>query len=136
MILLQSEVLELKTDSRRRGKGAVGEAKLDRGRGPVATVLVQSGTLRVGDAFVVGTFSGRVRGLLTDTGQKVSEATPSMPVEVVGLPGVPAAGDLFVVVKDESVAREIAEDRLGKQRSAELAGGAAPGGAGGPPART
>src|SRR6059036_2518860 len=125
MILLQSEVLELKTDSRRPAKGAVVEAKLDRGRGPVATVLVQSGTLRVGDAFVVGTFSGRVRGLLTDTGQKVSEATPSMPVEVVGLPGVPAAGDLFVVVKDESVAREIAEDRLGKQRSAELAAGSA-----------
>jgi translation initiation factor IF-2 len=101
------------------------EAKLDRGRGPVATVLVQSGTLRVGDAFVVGTFSGRVRGLLTDTGQKVSEATPSMPVEVIGLPGVPAAGDLFVVVKDERVAREIADDRLGKQRSAELAAGSA-----------
>jgi translation initiation factor IF-2 len=125
MILLQSEVLELKTDSRRPAKGTVVEAKLDRGRGPVATVLVQSGTLRVGDAFVVGTFSGRVRGLLTDTGQKVSEATPSMPVEVVGLPGVPAAGDLFVVVKDEGVAREIAEDRLGKQRSAELAAGSA-----------
>ncbi len=125
MILLQSEVLELTTDSRRPAKGAVVEAKLDRGRGPVATVLVQSGTLRVGDAFVVGTFSGRVRGLLTDTGQKVSEATPSMPVEVIGLPGVPAAGDLFVVVKDERVAREIADDRLGKQRSAELAAGSA-----------
>jgi translation initiation factor IF-2 len=125
MILLQSEVLELKTDSRRPAKGAVVEAKLDRGRGPVATVLVQSGTLRVGDAFVVGTFSGRVRGLLTDTGQKVSEATPSMPVEVIGLPGVPEAGDLFVVVKDERMAREIAEDRLGKQRSAELAAGSA-----------
>jgi translation initiation factor IF-2 len=88
-------------------------------------VLVQSGTLRVGDAFVVGTFSGRVRGLITDTGQKVSEATPSMPVEVIGLPGVPAAGDLFVVVKDERVAREIADDRLHKQRSAELAAGSA-----------
>jgi len=125
MILLQSEVLELKTDPHRPAKGAVVEAKLDRGRGAVATVLVQSGTLRAGDAFVVGTFSGRVRGLVTDTGEKVFEAGPSMPVEVIGLPGVPAAGDLFVVVKDERVAREIAEDRLRKQRTAELAAGSA-----------
>ncbi|MGH7230248.1 MAG: translation initiation factor IF-2 [Nitrospiraceae bacterium] len=124
MILLQAEVLELKTDSRRPAKGAVVEAKLDRGRGPVATVLVQNGTLRLGDVFVVGTFSGRVRALITDTGAKVSEAGPSMPVEVIGLPGVPAAGDPFVVVPDERVAREVAEARLQKQRTAELAAGA------------
>jgi translation initiation factor IF-2 len=124
MILLQSEVLELKADPRRRAKGAVVEAKLDRGRGPVATVLVQNGTLRMGDVFVVGTFSGRVRALITDTGAKVSEAGPSMPVEVIGLPGVPAAGDPFVVVPDERVAREVAEARLQKQRTAELAAGA------------
>jgi translation initiation factor IF-2 len=124
MILLQAEVLELKANVRRPAQGTVIEAKLDRGRGPVATVLVQGGTLRVGDAFVVGSFSGRVRALITDTGEKVSEAGPSLPVEVIGLPGVPAAGEPFVVVKDERVAREIAEARLHKQRTAELAAGA------------
>jgi translation initiation factor IF-2 len=123
MILLQAEVLELKADPYRMAKGAVVEAKLDRGRGPVATVLVQSGTLRTGDIFVVGTFSGRVRAMITDTGAKVSEAGPSMPVEVIGMPGVPAAGDPLVVVSDERVAREIAEARLEKQRNAELAAG-------------
>jgi translation initiation factor IF-2 len=123
MILLQAEVLELKANPSRMAKGAVVEARLERGRGPVATVLVQSGTLRVGDAFVVGAFSGRVRALITDTGAKVSEAGPSVPVEVNGLPGVPAAGDQFVVVADERVAREVAEDRLQKQRTAELAAG-------------
>jgi translation initiation factor IF-2 len=124
MILLQAEVLELKADPYRMAKGAVVEAKLDRGRGPVATVLVQNGTLRAGDVFVVGSFSGRVRALITDTGAKVSEAGPSMPVEVIGLPGVPSAGDPFVVVSDERIAREIAEARLQKQRVAELAAGA------------
>ncbi|TLY16966.1 MAG: translation initiation factor IF-2, partial [Nitrospirae bacterium] len=123
MILLQAEVLELKADPHRLAKGAVVEAKLDRGRGPVATVLVQSGTLRVGDVFVVGTFSGRVRALITHTGSKVSEAGPSMPVEVIGLLGVPAAGEPFVVVNDERVARDIAQARLSKQRVAELVAG-------------
>ena len=123
MILLQAEVLELKSNPSRMAKGAVIEARLERGRGPVATVLVQSGTLRIGDAFVVGTFSGRVRALITDTGAKVIEAGPSVPVEVNGLPGVPAAGDQFVVVADERVAREVAEDRLQKQRTSELAAG-------------
>jgi translation initiation factor IF-2 len=111
MILLQSEVLELKADPHRLAKGVVVEAKLERGRGPVATVLVQSGTLRVGDVFVVGIVSGKVRALITHTGAKVQEAGPSIPVEVAGLPGVPSAGDVFQVVKDERVAREIAEDR-------------------------
>jgi len=123
MILLQAEVLELKADPHRLAKGAVVEAKLDRGRGPVATVLVQSGTLRLGDVFVVGTFSGRVRALNTHTGSKVSEAGPSMPVEVIGLLGVPAAGEPFVVVNDERVARDIAQARLSKHRTAELAAG-------------
>ncbi|MGZ8393143.1 MAG: translation initiation factor IF-2 [Nitrospira sp.] len=122
MVLLQAEVLELKADPSRMAKGLVIEAKLDRGRGPVATVLVQSGTLHVGDAFVVGTFSGRVRALVTDTGSKTSEAGPSVPVEVIGLPGVPGAGDLFTIVKDERVAREIAQERAMKQRAADLAG--------------
>jgi translation initiation factor IF-2 len=124
MILLQSEVLELKADPHRMAKGVVVEAKLERGRGPVATVLVQSGTLRVGDVFVVGIFSGKVRALITHTGAKVQEAGPSIPVEVAGLPGVPAAGDVFQVVKDERVAREIAEDRARKQRTADLSGSA------------
>src|SRR5579884_2806108 len=124
MILLQAEVLELKADPTRLAKGTVIEAKLERGRGPVATVLVQGGTLHVGDAFVVGSFSGRVRALVSDTGAKVTEAGPSVPVEVIGLPGVPAAGDSFVVVADERVAREVAESRLEKQRAAELAAGA------------
>jgi translation initiation factor IF-2 len=124
MILLQSEVLELKADPHRPAKGVVVEAKLERGRGPVATVLVQGGTLRVGDVFVVGIFSGKVRALITHTGAKVQEAGPSIPVEVAGLPGVPSAGDVFQVVKDERVAREIAEDRARKQRTADLSGSA------------
>ena len=122
MILLQAEVLELKADPTRMAKGLVIEAKLDRGRGPIATVLVQSGTLHVGDAFVVGNFSGRVRALVTDTGKKTTEAGPSVPVEVIGLPGVPSAGDAFTIVKDERVAREIAQERAMKQRAADLAG--------------
>lgn len=122
MILLQSEVLELKADPHRQAKGTVVEAKLERGRGPVATVLVQSGTLKVGDVFVVGTFSGRVRALLNDRGVKTQQATPSIPVEVIGLPGVPSAGDVFQVVSDERVAREIADERAQKARAADLSG--------------
>lgn len=122
MILLQAEVLELKADPHRQAKGTVVEAKLERGRGPVATVLVQSGTLKVGDVFVVGTFSGRVRALLNDRGVKTQQAAPSIPVEVIGLPGVPSAGDVFQVVSDERVAREIADERAQKQRTADLAG--------------
>jgi len=122
MILLQAEVLELRANPARLAKGTVIEAKLDRGRGPVATVLVQTGTLRAGDPFVVGTFSGRVRALFDDAGRSVKEARPSIPAEVVGLLGVPMAGDEFVVTKDERIAREIAESRLEKQRTA----GAAP----------
>jgi translation initiation factor IF-2 len=124
MILLQAEVQELKADPTRSAKATVVEARLERGRGPVATVLVQNGTLRIGDAYVVGTFSGRVRALISDTGAKVSEAGPSVPVEVIGLPGVPSAGDTFLVVKDERVAKEIAEERAQKQRAADLAGSA------------
>jgi translation initiation factor IF-2 len=121
MILLQSEVLELKADPYRQAKGTVIEAKIERGRGPVATVLVQSGTLKVGDVYVVGTFSGRVRALLNDRGAKSQQAGPSIPVEVIGLPGAPSAGDVFQVVSDERVAREIAEERAQKRRAAELA---------------
>ncbi len=122
MILLQAEVLELKADPHRQAKGTVIEAKIERGRGPVATVLVQSGTLRVGDAYVVGTFSGRVRALINDRGEKTQQAGPSIPVEMIGLPGVPSAGDVFHVVSNERVAREIAEERAQKRRAAELTG--------------
>ncbi|MDH5670003.1 MAG: translation initiation factor IF-2, partial [Nitrospira sp.] len=122
MVLLQAEVLELKADPHRQANGTVVEAKIERGRGPVATVLVQSGTLKVGDAYVVGAFSGRVRALINDQGTKIPEAGPSIPVEVLGLSGVPSAGDVFQVVSDERMAREIAQERAQKRRAAELAG--------------
>jgi translation initiation factor IF-2 len=122
MILLQAEVLELKADPHRQARGTVIEAKIERGRGPVATVLVQSGTLKVADAYVVGSFSGRVRALINDRGEKAQQAGPSIPVEVIGLPGVPSAGDVFHVVSNERVAREIAEERAQNRRAAELTG--------------
>ncbi len=123
MLLLQAEVMELRTDATQPAKGVVLEAKLDRGRGPVATVLVQSGTLQVGAAYVVGATSGRVRALVSHDGKKIREAGPSSPVEVIGLLGLPAAGDQLVVVKDERVAREIAGSRQQKLRTAELGTG-------------
>lgn len=122
MILLQAEILELKADPHRQANGTVIEAKIERGRGPVATVLVQSGTLKVGDAYVVGAFSGRVRALINDQGKKMPEAGPSIPVEVLGLSGVPSAGDVFQVVSDERMAREIAQERTQKRRAADLGG--------------
>ena len=121
MILLQSEVLELKADIACSARGIVLEARLDRGRGPVATVLVQHGVLKTSAVFVMGAVSGRVRALNSDTGAKLKEAGPSIPVEVIGLLSVPAAGDQLVVVKDERMARGIAEGRQQKQRTADLA---------------
>lgn len=123
MILLQAEVLELRADVGRAAKGVVLEARLDRGRGPVATVLVQGGVLNVGDTFVVGATSGRVRAMRSHDGKAVKAAGPSTPVEVIGLLGLPAAGDSLVVVKEERVAREIAESRQSKRRAAELGAG-------------
>ncbi|MBK9307334.1 MAG: translation initiation factor IF-2 [Nitrospira sp.] len=122
MILLQAEVLEFKADPHRPARGIVIEAKIERGRGPVATVLIQSGTLKVADAYVVGPYSGRVRALINDRGEKTKQAGPSIPVEVIGLPGVPSAGDVFHVVSNERVAREIAEERAQKRRAVELGG--------------
>ncbi|MCM2502280.1 translation initiation factor IF-2 [Aureimonas altamirensis] len=110
-ILLQSEVLELKADPDRTAEGVVIEAQLDRGRGPVATVLVQAGTLRAGDIIVAGNEWGKVRALIDDQGRQVKEAAPSMPVEVLGMQGTPGAGDRFAVVQNEAQAREIAEYR-------------------------
>jgi len=111
---LQAELLELKARSDRDAEATVIEAQLDKGRGPVATVLVTRGTLRRGDNFVVGTQSGRVRALVDDKGQQIKEAGPSMPVEVLGLGGVPSAGDTFTVVDSEQRAREVAKYRQEK----------------------
>jgi len=121
MLLLQADVLEVAANANRRARGAIIEAKLDRGRGPVATVLVQEGTLKVGDAFVCGLEYGRIRAMLDDRGRKVDSVGPSSPVEILGLTGVPAAGDTFVAVADEAKARQVAEHRRAKQRESELA---------------
>jgi len=110
-ILLQAELMELKANPDRAAEATVIEAQLDKGRGPVATVLVNRGTLKRGDVFVVGTESGRVRALVDDKGQQVKEAGPSMPVEVLGLGGVPHAGDHLTVVENEQRAREVSEYR-------------------------
>jgi len=115
-IILQAEVLELRANPDRPADGAVVEAQLDKGRGPVATVLIQRGTLRVGDIFVAGTAWGRVRALINDRGQNIEAAGPSVPVEVLGLNSTPEAGDQFVVVDSESRAREITEYRERKRR--------------------
>ncbi|HWA29521.1 MAG TPA: translation initiation factor IF-2 [Rhizomicrobium sp.] len=120
-ILLQSEVLDLKANPNRSAEGAVIEAKLDKGRGPLATVLVQRGTLKTGDIIVAGSEWGRVRVLVNDRGENVSEAEPATPVEVLGLSGVPEAGDEFVVVTDESRAREVTEYIARKRREARHA---------------
>ena len=112
-IQLQSELLELKANPNRAAEGTVVEAKLDKGRGPLATVLVQRGTLRVGDIFVVGAMSGKVRAMIDEHGHQVKEAGPSLPVEVLGLSGVPSAGDLLSVVENEGRAREVAAYRQG-----------------------
>ena len=113
-ILLQAELLELKANPDRAADATVIEAQLDKGRGPVATVLVNRGTLKRGDVFVVGTESGRVRALVDDKGQQVKEAGPAMPVEVLGLGGVPQAGDHLTVVENEARAREVAQYRQEK----------------------
>ena len=120
MILLQAEVLQLKANPAKRARGHVIEARLDKGRGPVATVLIQEGTLHQGDAFVCGVFSGRVRALFDDQGRKIKSAGPAMPVEVQGFEGVAEAGESFAGLEDEKVARRIADGRATKQREREL----------------
>ena len=119
-ILLQAEILELRANPNRPAVGAVVEAKLERGRGSVATVLVQRGTLRVGDIFVAGSEWGRVRALINDRGQLVDEAGPAVPVEVLGANGTPMAGDEFAVLESEARAREIIEFRQRKKRDAQV----------------
>jgi translation initiation factor IF-2 len=120
-IQLQAEILELSADPNRKARGTVIEAQLHKGRGPVATVLVQEGTLRQGEWFIAGQFSGKVRSLMNDRGELVAEAGPSIPVEVQGLSGVPQAGDEFMVVKDEKMAKTVSDSRQLKSREAELA---------------
>jgi translation initiation factor IF-2 len=124
-IALQAEILELRANPDRPAQGAVIEAKLDVGRGPVATVLVQNGTLRRGDIFVVGEQWGKVRALINDKGERVDEAGPSVPVEVLGLNGTPAAGDVLNVVETEAQAREIADYREQTTKDKRAAAGAA-----------
>jgi translation initiation factor IF-2 len=122
-ILLQAEVLELKANPNRPSKGVVIEAKLEKGRGPVATVLVQDGTLHVGDAIVTGIHSGRVRAMMNEHGEQVDDVPPGFPVEVLGLDGAPVAGDEFNVVEDDEAAAVIAEHRHTKAREKELIAG-------------
>jgi len=123
-ILLQAELLDLKANPERTAEGVVVEAKLERGRGPVATILVQRGTLDIGDIFVTGTEWGRVRALVDERGKQLDEAGPSTPVEVLGLNGLPLAGDDFVVVENEGRAREITEFRQRRRRDASATAGA------------
>ena len=120
MLLLQADILELDANPNKLARGTIVEAKLDRGRGPVATVLVQEGTLHVGDAFVCGAYYGKVRAMVDDRGRKVETAPPAFPVEILGLQGVPLAGDSFVAVADEAKARQVAEYRQSKQRETDL----------------
>jgi translation initiation factor IF-2 len=124
-IALQAEILELKANPKRAAQGAVIEAQLDVGRGPVATVLVQKGTLKQGDIFVVGEQWGKVRALINDKGERVKEAGPSVPVEVLGLNGTPEAGDVLNVVDTEAQAREIADYRIDLAKEKRAAAGAA-----------
>ncbi|HKO14896.1 MAG TPA: translation initiation factor IF-2, partial [Gemmatimonadaceae bacterium] len=126
-ILLQAEILDLKANPNRRAEGAVIEAQLDPGKGPVATVLVRSGTLRVGDDFICGHYSGRVRALLDERGRPVKSAGPAIPVQVLGIEGVPMAGDQLLVVEDAAAARDVAQrrqrlDREAKSRRTSRAG--------------
>ncbi len=116
MVLLTADMLELKANPDRAAKGTVIEAKLDKGRGPVATLLVQNGTLRQGDTLIAGTCVGHVRAMADDKGRKIKEAGPSTPVEIIGLSEVPQAGDLFYAVEDEKMARQLADERKQKEK--------------------
>jgi translation initiation factor IF-2 len=121
LILIQAEVLELKANPDKLARGSIIEAGLDRGRGVVATVLVQEGTLKVGDSFVTGMNYGRLRAIRDDRGQRIEEAGPSTPVEVVGFTGLPEAGETFIVLDDERITKQIGEYRQQKKREGELA---------------
>ena len=119
-VLLIAEMQELKANPNRRAKGAVIEARLDKGRGPVATLLVQNGTLHTGDVILAGTSVGKVRVMTNDKGTVVHEAGPSVPVEITGLAEVPAAGDVFDVVEDERLAKTLVEQRKHEAKQAKF----------------
>ncbi len=121
MILLQADLMDIKAVPDRLARGTVVESQLDRGRGPVATVLIQQGTLHQGDAFVCGISYGRVRAMLDHRGERLTEAGPSMPVEIFGLSEVPEPGTSFAAMAEEAKARQVAEFRRSKQREGELA---------------
>ena len=121
MILLQADMLELKANPNRLGKGVIIEAKLDKSRGPLATVLLQNGTLHVGDSIIAGMASGKVRALINDRGERVSEAGPSMPVEIMGFDDVPSAGDEMIAVGDDHLSRQVADERREKLRASREA---------------
>ena len=116
MVLLVADLQDLKANPNREAKGTVIEARVDKGRGPVATVLIQNGTLNVGDHVIAGTATGRVRAMVNDKGRRVKNAGPSTPVEIIGLSEAPAGGDQFIVIKDEKLAREVAEQRRQEQQ--------------------
>jgi len=120
LVLLQAEMLELKANPNKPARGVVIEARLDRGRGPVATVLIKEGTLKVSDHFVCGLHYGKVRAMLNDQGKPVDKAGPSIPVEIQGISGVPEAGDQLIVVESEDIAKEVSRHRQSKQREAAL----------------
>ena len=120
MLLLVADMRELKANPNREARGIVIESRLDKGRGPIATVLVQNGTLKIGDVVVVGTSIGRVRAMMNDRGERVKTAEPSVPVEILGLSSVPSGGDLFYVVESEKKAREVVDERIAKQKEEAL----------------
>ena len=125
-VLLEADIRDLKANKNRRAHGVVIESALDRGRGAVATVLVQNGTLRVGDVVVVGGTFGKVRALIDDKGKQVKKAGPSIPVEIMGFSDVPSAGDTLMVVSDERVAREAAAKRSSRRRDVRIAASSGP----------
>lgn len=120
MILLVAEMQDLKANPNRLAKGTIVEAQLDKGRGPVATILVQNGTLKVGDSIVAGTAYGRVRAMMDDKGRRMKEAGPSKPVEVLGLNDVPEAGDVMYAVEDDKLAKQVSEERKSKLKAQQI----------------
>lgn len=122
MVILSADMLELKANPNRKAKGTVIESRLDKGRGPVATVLVQNGTLHQGDVVVAGTSVGRVRVMTDDKGGKIKQAGPSVPVEIVGLSEAPEGGELFFAVDDERAARDVVEARKQKIKDENIKG--------------
>ena len=120
MMPLQAEVMELKASPTARPRGTVIEAQVEAGRGPTATVIVQMGTLKVGDPFICGDYSGKVKSLLDDRGQPVKEAGPSTPVKVLGFTGLPNAGDEFLVMESERAAKQLSDERLEAKRASKL----------------